>query len=366
MLNIVAKLVPVPLPAANISTAAIYRAVERFSPTLLLDEVETYIRDNEEMRGVINSGFTRDSAVVIRNVGDNHEPQPFKTWCPKFAALIGKLPDTLQDRAIVVTLRRRLTSENRERFSRQSHDEMKALHRQAARWAADHLDELKTADPGMPTGLGDRAQDAWRPLLAIADAAGGTWSDIGRHAAVVLSGEGDDEADSASRGVLLLIHVREIFSVREVQSLQSQDLLDLLNNNEEWPWGEWRQGKAISARGVAAMLKPYGIRPRRGSAGSFYRLSDFTDTFQRYLSPATPAATATSASVAESNSNIRALKSACGAMRTATKNNEWQIEEKAQPIETTGDVALVAVGGGRRPRVSSNGHLIQPEDAELF
>ena len=366
LLNIVAKLVPVPLPAANISTAAIYRAVEKFGPTLLLDEVETYIRDNEEMRGVVNSGFTRDSAVVIRNVGDNHEPQPFKTWCPKVAALIGKLPDTLQDRAIIVTLRRRLTSESRERFSRQCHDEMKSLHRRAARWAADHIEELKIADPSMPAGLGDRAQDAWRPLLAIADAAGASWSDIGRRAAVALTGASDDEADSASRGVLLLTHVREIFAIREVQSLQSQDLLDALNNNEEWPWGEWRQGKAISARGVAAILKPYGIRPRRGSAGSSYRLSDFADAFQRYLFPATPPPTATSATDAESHSNIRALKTASSAMRTATDGTKWQFEKPGEPIETANDIALVAVGGGKRGRLRPNGHSAQPDDAELF
>ena len=109
------------------------------------------------MREVLNSGFTRDSAWVIRNVGDNHEPQPFNTWCPKVGALIGKLPDTLQDRAIVVTLRRRLQSERSERFSRRHHVEVLGLHRQAVRWASDYLDALTAAEPDMPRGLGDRA-----------------------------------------------------------------------------------------------------------------------------------------------------------------------------------------------------------------
>jgi hypothetical protein len=77
------KLVPCPLPAANITTAAIFRSIEKFRPTLLLDEVETFIRENEGMRGALNSGFTRDSAVVIRTEGDHHEPTAFGTWCPK-------------------------------------------------------------------------------------------------------------------------------------------------------------------------------------------------------------------------------------------------------------------------------------------
>lgn len=127
LLNILGRLVPVPLPAANVTTPVIFRAIERFQPTLLLDEVETFIRDNEEMRGVLNSGFTRESAMVLRCVGDDHEPRPFSTWCPKAGALIGNLPDTLQDRSIVITLRRRLASERSERFGRKAHGLMLML-----------------------------------------------------------------------------------------------------------------------------------------------------------------------------------------------------------------------------------------------
>jgi putative DNA primase/helicase len=58
-LGVIAQLVPVALPAANITTAAVFRSIEKYKPTLVLDEVETFIRDNEEMRGVLNSGFTR-------------------------------------------------------------------------------------------------------------------------------------------------------------------------------------------------------------------------------------------------------------------------------------------------------------------
>ncbi len=366
LLNIVAKLVPVPLPAANISTAAIYRSVEKFNPTLLLDEVETFIRDKEEMRGVLNSGFTRDSAIVIRNVGDNHEPQPFKTWWPKVGALIGKLPDTLQDRAIVVTLRRRLSSEATERFSRRQHAELLVLHRQAVRWVADHLDTLKEADPAMPKGLRDRAEDAWRPLLAIADAAGGQWPNVARVASIALSGVAEDDSDSASRGVLLLTHIREVFASHAGQSIQSTKLLDELNNNEEWPWGEWRQGKAISSRGAAAILKPYGIRPQRISAGSTYRAVQFVDAWQRYLVPASGPASATSAPNAENGNNTSALKAAGTCTRSAIERTEWQVQNGSQVIEKNETVALVAVGGGKPGRLKANGHATRRDDAELF
>ena len=84
-----------------------FRSVEKFHPTLLLDEAETFLKDCEELRGIINAGHTRKTAIVIRTVGEKHEPRAFSTWCPKFLALIGRLPDTLTDRSIVIRMRRK-------------------------------------------------------------------------------------------------------------------------------------------------------------------------------------------------------------------------------------------------------------------
>jgi putative DNA primase/helicase len=112
-LGVIADLVP---PAANISPAALFRAVEKYSPTLLIDEDDSFLRDNVEMRGILNSGLTRGSAYVIRCDGEDNDPKPFRAWCPKLIALIGKLPGTLQDRSVVVPLRRKLANERVERY----------------------------------------------------------------------------------------------------------------------------------------------------------------------------------------------------------------------------------------------------------
>ncbi|GAG11918.1 unnamed protein product, partial [marine sediment metagenome] len=55
-LEVVQALAPRPLPVANITPAAMFRVVEIHRPTLLIDEADTYFRDNDELRGVINSG----------------------------------------------------------------------------------------------------------------------------------------------------------------------------------------------------------------------------------------------------------------------------------------------------------------------
>jgi putative DNA primase/helicase len=78
----------------------------------------TVIRDpltlprNEDLRGVLNSGQSKSTARVIRCVGDDHEPRALSTWAPKVVAMIGRLPTTVEDRAVVVRMRRKLAGEH--------------------------------------------------------------------------------------------------------------------------------------------------------------------------------------------------------------------------------------------------------------
>ena len=48
--------------ASNISPSAIFRYIEDVRPTLLIDEADSFLRDNEEMRGILNSGHTKTAA----------------------------------------------------------------------------------------------------------------------------------------------------------------------------------------------------------------------------------------------------------------------------------------------------------------
>ncbi len=80
------------LSASNISPAAFFRVIEVHRPCLLIDEGDTFLKENEALRGVINSGHTRTQAYVVRCDGDNNEPVKFTTWAPKAIAMIGRLP----------------------------------------------------------------------------------------------------------------------------------------------------------------------------------------------------------------------------------------------------------------------------------
>lgn len=294
-LSVIGALAPRTMHAVNISTAVLFRVVERFAPTVLIDEADTFLEANDELRGVLNGGHNRISAYVWRTVGDDHEPRQFKVWSPKCIAMIGKLPDTLEDRALVVRLRRKQDGETVERFRADRMHEFLHLRRKAARWVEVHASRLRELDPMVPDALNDRAQDNARAICAIADVAGGRWPALIRSALVGAAAQGDDEPQSA--GVLLLRDVAEIFEAKRISGIGSTELCEALCELEESPWSEWRGGRPISTRGIAKLLKPYGIEPKRDRHHRFYRRMDFADAFNRYLSEGREKSTTSDASV---------------------------------------------------------------------
>ncbi|KAG0322623.1 hypothetical protein BGZ97_005283 [Linnemannia gamsii] len=111
LLFLIGKLAKQALTASNITPAALFRAVELWRPTLLIDEADAFMKENEELRGLLNCGHTRESAYVVRTVGEDHMPKLFFVWGAKAIAGIGHLADTLMDRSISLELRRKLPSE---------------------------------------------------------------------------------------------------------------------------------------------------------------------------------------------------------------------------------------------------------------
>jgi putative DNA primase/helicase len=286
LLAFIGKLVRRPLPASNISPSAIFRVVEAHGPTLLIDEAETFLRNNEEARGILNSGHTRDTAFVVRNVGDDHTPTHFTTWGAKALCGIGHLPDTLMSRAIVLSLRRKLKTERVERLRHADPALFARLAAQLARWAQDNGSAIGPARPALPDALDDRAQDNWEALLAIAERAGSHWGDTARKAALTLSGASKD--DDGPIGTQLLAALRDAFEVKGTPAhLPSAAFLEYLCDDETAPWATYNRGKEIRASQVAKRLREYGITPRNKKQNRAvkkgYFFADCEDAFGRYL-----------------------------------------------------------------------------------
>jgi putative DNA primase/helicase len=269
--------------ASNITASSLFRYIEKVRPTLLIDEADSFVKDNEELRGVLNSGHTKVAANIIRNVEINgeHKPRRFSTWAAKAIATIRSLADTLEDRSVRITLQRKSRNANVERLRRRDTEEFQKLRSQAARWAADNFDKLVDPNPAVPGVLNDRASDNWRPLLAIADLAGGAWPEAARRAACLLS---DEEQDGAVN-VHLLRDIRVAFG--DAQEIRSADLVTNLTADPERPWAEWRHGRPLTQKQLGGLLKPFCIisttvHPVGLAHGKGYRRVDFEEAWTAY------------------------------------------------------------------------------------
>ena len=218
------------LLSSNISPAAIYRVAELCKPTLLIDEGCTFIKGNDELRGILNSGHTRDTAFVVRIEGDNLEPKRFSTWAPKALAMIGDLPDTIKDRSIVVSMRRKLPGESVLKMPLNASDQFEDIRRKCKRWAVDNFNKLTRYIPAMPSHNNDREIDNWTPLFSIAGLCGQEQEALA--SMMKISPTGEDN----SIGPMILEDIQKVFDKRGVEKIFSQDLVNDLIEFDDRPW----------------------------------------------------------------------------------------------------------------------------------
>jgi hypothetical protein len=138
---------------------AVFRVIELFEPTLILDEQEKYLEPGSDFHALLNEGHRRGGQVV-RVLGDSKELQAFNVFALVAYAMNGKIPDDLQQRSIVIRTQRRLANEALSELEYQSPD-LDALARMCARWAMDHDVDIEEAEPDMGRFI-NRIKDNWR------------------------------------------------------------------------------------------------------------------------------------------------------------------------------------------------------------
>jgi putative DNA primase/helicase len=289
LLTVLARLAPRTAQASGISPSVLFRMIESYQPTLFIDEVETVLKDNEDLRGLINAGHTRDSAFVWRSVakGDDFEPKRFTVWGMKAIAGINaiKLAETVTSRSIVFELRRKTASESVERLRRAEAGLFQSLASKLARFKDDFASEVQQARPVLPDALGDREQDNFEPLLQIATVAGEHWPNTALNAALRLSNATQTPASSANE---LLADIQEIFETKPVIKISTTELINALCDDAEKSWATYNRGKPLSPRQLSNKLKDYGIASKTIRTNSYetakgFECEQFKDAFARYL-----------------------------------------------------------------------------------
>lgn len=280
----ISKLCCRPLLASNISPSAMFRSIEKYQPTLIIDEADTFIKDNPELKGIFNAGFSRDNPYIIRSVGDDHEPTPFLVFCPKVISGIGDIPETIRDRSISLELRRKMPNEVKKKLRDLNRSETEKLRSELARWSADNIDKVKAFKVDLPSQINDRAQDCWEILFKVAGVLGDGWNTKVREACLSIA---NMENEEPSLNEQLLLDIQETFEQKRQTKIFTEDLMLALCSDPEKNWQSYNRGKPITPKQLATRLKGYGIAPKKvrigGTVKSGYDKSDFIDAFNRYL-----------------------------------------------------------------------------------
>ena len=291
LLATIGALTPRSLKADDITPAVLFRCVEQYRPTLLLDELDQAgLRQSGDLRAILNAGYRADGQVprAVPTKDGDYQVRFFSAYCVKVLAGIGTfLPPTVSDRSIHIHMRRKTKEEEVARWSmRKIQSECELLKRKLARWAEDHRESLAEApEPQILEELDDRQWDNWEPLIKIADLIGGKWPENARDVAKTFSKVVEDD----NLRVELLIDIKTIFDSSDAERLGSNGLVEELAKLEHRKWPEWRNGKAITTRQLASLLQPFGIGPKqlwidnRNSQG--YKKEWFSDAWNRYLPP---------------------------------------------------------------------------------
>ena len=225
------------LPNVSISGPALFRSIEKWTPCLIIDEADTALVDNDDLRAVINSGWTRGDGV-IRCDPDSREPMLYSTFAPKAVGMKGrKLPDTTLSRCIIVAMRPRRPNE-RGRADRGLQSPRQSSIRPIAQ-PAHEMGERQGCCPGQEQAGGSArfSQSTSRQLAAaVRDCrAGGCRMEKGGLEGCP-GGRGHPRAFDPSLGIQVLADIRDAFTALRSDRATSGVLISELVADEGKPW----------------------------------------------------------------------------------------------------------------------------------
>lgn len=284
----------------NVSAAYLFRKLDAAEgeriPTIFMDETDALFigktENAENIRGIVNGGYRRGATVGRAEIKDkNVVPRDFPVFAALCMAGIGNMPETIEDRAIICHMKRRVESERirsyRERIVER---ESEPLRLKLEAWSDAKIGQLMNYSeddyPQLPSAIHDRVADVWEPLFIVAQLAGGDWPAwLAEVAPKIVA---DQQADTNSLGELLLLDIRTVFDSMQVERIEAKMLADELNRMEERPWSTLgKDGGSITAAYVTSTLRDFGVRSSHtinfnGKRARGFVRSDFEDAWARY------------------------------------------------------------------------------------
>jgi hypothetical protein len=268
--------------STSLTEAVLFRLVNEYQPTFLIDEAETLEGKSERaegLRAIAHEGYKRGGSVA-RVEGEDRHIQRFNVYCPKVFSAIGGLTGALLSRCIVIHMSRAPKD-----FARRS-SRLRALERDAkplrrlleaySLQAGETLTKLYEAEPdeGYWPTITDREAELWGPLLIHARLAG---PEVERQLLQVVASftQSKRKIQANDWRVAQTIAVRDAIKGLGDELFYPADLLPELNDAEAWAsafakLGDGEAGKRAKAAKVGRFLRAFRLKAKRDRTGSRY------------------------------------------------------------------------------------------------
>lgn len=293
-MNHIAKLAFKPVLMSTVSSPALLvRLLEGEPRTLLIDEADRSLRPENpatpDLIAILNSGYKRGATrpVLVPVKGGTWEASEMSTFAP--VAMAGNspsLPDDTRTRVIKVLL---MPSTHVEESDWEVLDDPAAqLAGRITAWAEAHRDDVRLADPVLPTAVTNRFKEKWKPLARVAHVIGGNWPEaISRMALMDIEQAKLDKEDGLMTErphVVLIKNLAEVWPEGEAE-VPAQELCDRLAEGFPHMWGhQSRKGTPVTTQGLGRMLaQHYRINSTKLSATRrAYLKNDFVRAWQAF------------------------------------------------------------------------------------
>lgn len=252
----------------RVTLAYLKSHINKYKPTMLLDELDSYLKDpDHEIYNLFNNGFDEWGVVSNMNPTKGDEEGEYEVYCPKAIARNGRIPNrTFETRCITIKMRTQPKATQPPRLilkDPQIKKEMDSILKEVATLSSQLRPRLRGYEKNLPKELYGRYEDSWEPLIEIAD---NISPDIGaeiRKASVEYMRETEKSLGTHFK-ITLLEDIRDIFDEEEGMSwIRSVNLVEKLLEIEDHDYHIcWKRGK-LTPQGLSTFLRDFEIEPEQ-------------------------------------------------------------------------------------------------------
>lgn len=249
------------------------------TPTLLIDETDTNIKAMHGAADIINDGYERGGRSFKADLNDQKRVVQYETFSNKAFAgidIVHKLKSTVLTRSIVIRLKHIEVRDDQEivqdlslNKDKEGWEKLRSHLRKAELEFGELFQKMyhySYSKLHCPKGIKSlRQRNIWKGIFVIANLAKTVDKDglLLEWAQECISELTKLKIGSDEHKDRLCSNIKEIVSATKEDFLPTMEIVNLLNENEDWGWKCERGGAGLSPDAVARFFATYDLKSER-------------------------------------------------------------------------------------------------------